>query len=206
MFSELVTNCILHKEYSRPEYVGVYWYSDHLTFINHNRPLPPLTIKDLNERTEFDDRKYLNSEIKEMFFALKLIQSYGSGIRRAKNAMADNASPKLVFEPGEEDEKDYTMVTAYINEEFAAIRKEEKGSVGVDDEKTTAKTTTKTTTKTQEAILKVLKDDPKATQAQIAAIAGLSKDGVRYHIAILKKEKRIERIGGNKGGYWKVND
>ncbi len=205
MFSELVTNCILHKEYSRPEYVGVYWYSDHLTFINHNRPLPPLTIRDLNERTEFDDRKYLNSEIKEMFFALKLIQSYGSGIRRAKNAMADNASPKLVFEPGEEDEKDYTMVTAYINEEFAAIRKEEKGSVGVENGDTTTKTTTKTATKTQDVILEVLKDSPSATLDQIAVLTGLSKDGVRYHITKLKKENRIERVGGSKGGYWQVN-
>ena len=59
-----------------------------------------------------------------MFFALDLIESYGSGIRRAKNAMKDNNSPKLVFEP-DNDLDDYTMVTAYINEEFARIRDKE---------------------------------------------------------------------------------
>ena len=60
---------------------------DHISFINHNRPLPPVTIEDLNIETEFKDRKYLNEELKEMFFGLQLIQSYGSGIRRAKNAL-----------------------------------------------------------------------------------------------------------------------
>jgi len=56
-----------------------------------------------------------------MFFALDLIESYGSGIRRAKDAMDRNGSPKLIFEPLE-DKGDYTMVTAYISKEFAAIQ------------------------------------------------------------------------------------
>ncbi len=89
MFEELATNCILHKEYSRKQYIGIYVYRDHLSFINHNRPLPPVTIEDLNEKTVFDDRHYLNDELKELFFNLDLIQSYGSGVRRAKKAMAD---------------------------------------------------------------------------------------------------------------------
>jgi predicted HTH transcriptional regulator len=52
----------------------------------HNRPVPPVTIADLNDRDVFDDRQYLNDELKDMFFKLDLIQSYGSGIRRAKKS------------------------------------------------------------------------------------------------------------------------
>lgn len=125
MFEELSTNCILHKEYSRRQYIGIYVYHDHLSFINHNRPLPPITIEDLNENTVFDDRKYLNEDLKEMFFKLDLIQSYGSGIRRAKKAMEDNGSPKLVYSP-DNDTDDYTQVIAYINEEYARIKSEEE--------------------------------------------------------------------------------
>ena len=63
--------------------------------------------------------------------------------------MEDNNSPKLVFEPEQEDEKDYTMVTAYLNEEFASIKAEEEGNEKAEQkEKTTQKTTQKTTTKT----------------------------------------------------------
>ena len=124
MFEELSTNCILHKEYSRAQYIGIYVYKDHLSFVNHNRPLPPVTIEDLNEKTVFDDRQYLNDELKEMFFNLDLIQSYGSGIRRAKKAMAYNGSPRLVYSP-DNDMDDYTQVVAYINDEFAKIYEEE---------------------------------------------------------------------------------
>ena len=123
-FVELLTNAVMHKDYDKKEYVGVYVYEDSLSFINHNRPLPPVTIEDMNAREEFRDREYLNPEIKEMFFALGLIQSYGSGIRRAKHAMADNGNPPLLFEPLN-DTDDYTMVTCLINEEFAFIRDHE---------------------------------------------------------------------------------
>ena len=121
MFDELVTNCVLHKEYDARNYIGIYVYPDRMTFVNHNRPLPPVTIKDLNEREEFDDRKYLNPELRDMFFSLNLVESYGSGIRRAKRAMAANGSPALVFVPDNETD-DYTMAIACINEEFARIR------------------------------------------------------------------------------------
>ena len=93
MFEELSTNCILHKDYSRKQHIEIEVYRDHMPFINHNRPLPPVTIEDLNEQTVFADRQYVNDELKDMFFKLDLIQSYGSGIRRAKKAMEVNGSP-----------------------------------------------------------------------------------------------------------------
>lgn len=61
--------------------------------------------------------------LKEMFFALKSIESYGSGIRRAKDALALNKSPELKFLP-DNDYDDYTMAVIYINEEFAAMSRE----------------------------------------------------------------------------------
>lgn len=47
----------------------------------------------------FADRKYINPEIKDMFFSLHLIESYGSGVRRAKNALQQNGSkPVSIFQ------------------------------------------------------------------------------------------------------------
>lgn len=126
-FEELATNCILHKEYDTPEYIGIYVYPDHITFINHNRPLPPVTIEDMNTKTEFPDRKYLNPEIKEMFFKLDLIESYGSGIKRAKERLAENRSPQIEFAPSNENDN-YTMATMYANAEFLEIQKEGNGT------------------------------------------------------------------------------
>ena len=125
MFEELSTNCILHKDYSRKQHIEIEVYKDHIAFINHNRPLPPVTIEDLNNQTVFTDRQYMNDELKDMFFKLDLIQSYGSGIRRAKRAMEENGSPKLVFSQNN-DIDDYTLAVAYVNEEYARIQEEEE--------------------------------------------------------------------------------
>ena len=53
----------------------------------------------------------MNPELKDMFFALGLIESFDSGVRRAKHTMRDNGSPALVYEPTN-DADDYTMVTS----------------------------------------------------------------------------------------------
>jgi predicted HTH transcriptional regulator len=205
MFEELATNCILHKEYSRKQYIGIYVYRDHLSFINHNRPVPPVTIADLNEKVVFDDRRYLNDELKDMFFKLDLIQSYGSGIRRAKKAMEDNGSPKLVFSP-DNDTDDYTQAVAYINAEFAKIREEEEQGRSVNTQETTKETTNETTKKTtREKIVEYLRMNPKLTAKELSEKLEISSDGVRYHLNQMKKDGVIHREGPDKGGSWIVN-
>jgi predicted HTH transcriptional regulator len=105
---------ILYKEYSKRNCVEIAIFKDHISFINHNWSSLPVTIGDLNAKTEFKDRDYLNDGLKEMFFWLDLIQSYGLGIRRAKNALQRIGSPALVFEPDSEM-GDHAAVVAYIN-------------------------------------------------------------------------------------------
>ena len=72
---------------------------------------------------------------------------------------------------------------------------------------TTEKTTEKdknSTEKTTEKILLLMKENPKITTAQLADKTGLSVDGINYNIKKLKKANQISRIGGDKGGSWKV--
>ena len=201
MFSELATNCILHKEYGSQNYIGIYVYQDHISFVNHNRPVPPVTIEDMNTKREFNNRVYLNPELKEMFFALDLIESYGSGIRRAKDSMERNGSPEIIYEPINEND-DYTMATAFINKEFVRIQAEEKGKPEGDITKTTTKTTTKTLVK----ILGLMRERPDITAEELAEEIGITKNGIRYHIKKLKSQGKIVRIGSSKYGQWKVFD
>ena len=103
-------------------------YPNRITFINHNRPVPPVTIEDLNKKTSFDDRKYINSEIKDMFFSLHLIESYGSGVRRAKNALQQNDSKPVEYLP-DNDTDNYTNAIIYINDEYKAIHDKKAGNI-----------------------------------------------------------------------------
>ncbi len=190
VFEELATNCILHKQYESPNYIGIYIYNDRITFVNHNRPVPPVTIEAMNKETRFDDRQYLNPELKEMFFALDLIESYGSGIRRAKDALKENHSPELQFLP-DNDTDDYTMAVVMINEEFAAIREEEQKSLDVTKEIT-------------REIKKLMKENPAISANEIAEMLNVKVEAVRYRIKLMKKSGEITRRDATKAGEWEV--
>ena len=202
-FEELATNAILHKEYDTPEYVGIYIYNDRVSFVNHNRPLPPVTIEALNRDRSFDRRQYLNKELKDMFFALNLIESYGSGIRRAKDALLENGSPELNFYPDNEDDN-YTNAVMRINKEFLKVF----------NSSTTQETAQETTQETiqrinieksvPDKIIEMMTIEPSITAKQIAEHLNISFDGVRYHIKKLRGEGRIKREGSTKSGKWIV--
>ena len=51
---------------------------------------------------------------------------------------------------------------------------------------------------TQEKIIDLIKEKPNITQAQIAKVLGITRDGVSYNIKKLKENKIIERIGATK--------
>ena len=62
----------------------------------------------------------------------------------------------------------------------------------------------KTTQKTTQKIILLLKENPKSTRKEISKILNMSEDGVKWNLDKLKKEKKIKRIGPDKGGSWKV--
>ena len=69
---------------------------------------------------------------------------------------------------------------------------------------TTEKTTERTTEKTSEKILRLIKDNPKITNKELAVACGITEDGVFWNTKKLKKDNIIRRIGGDKGGYWEI--
>jgi fido (protein-threonine AMPylation protein) len=58
--------------------------------------------------------------------------------------------------------------------------------------------------KSSEKILDVIKGNKNVTLQEIADSVELSVAGVRKNLDKLRKEKKIDRIGPDKGGYWKI--
>lgn len=211
-FEELATNAILHKEYDTPEYVGIYVYQDCISIVNHNRPLPPVTIETLNTSRRFDKRQYVNPQIKDMFYSLNLIESYGSGIRRAKDALLNNGSPELLFLP-DNDVDNYTNVIMRIQPEFLeetayAYKKVKRHTPTVNEKLAIPikkEMSRKKTSSVVDEILYLMKSNPQITAVQIAeALGSITAAGVRYNIANLKAKGVIERAGSTKAGTWVV--
>ena len=82
--------------------------------------MPPLRIKDLNERFSFHELNVENPEIRNMFKDLGLIESFGPGIGDAKRALKDNDSPNLYYKVFEGN-PDVTSVVIPANEEYLKL-------------------------------------------------------------------------------------
>ena len=62
----------------------------------------------------------------------------------------------------------------------------------------------KTVEKTVEKVLELIKENSKITQEELAEKTHLTRRGIEWNIAKLKEAGLIERIGADKGGYWKI--
>ena len=76
-------------------------------------------------------------------------------------------------------------------------------------EKITQKTTQKTTQKimlndNQLSIIELIKENSKITRNELANILNITPDGVKYNLKKLIDNGFIERVGPEKGGYWKI--
>jgi ATP-dependent DNA helicase RecG len=56
----------------------------------------------------------------------------------------------------------------------------------------------------REKILSVIRDNPDVTRNGIEKALKISPNTVKKYITKLKKEKKLKRIGPDRGGYWKV--
>jgi len=121
---ELVANAIVHNNYESAKAIQIYISPLQINIVNYNKPLPPLRIKDLNERTFFNERDSENPEIRDMFKALGIIESFGTGIGEAKRSLKENGSPQLYYKNFESD--NITSVVIPANEEYLDIKNIDK--------------------------------------------------------------------------------
>jgi len=63
----------------------------------------------------------------------------------------------------------------------------------------------KTVEKTADHIMALIAQNPTITISTLANLTGLSRRGIEHNLKKLKDEGKIERIGPDKGGKWKIN-
>ena len=71
-------------------------------------------------------------------------------------------------------------------------------------QETTQETGGTTQETTQEIILRIIGEKPEVTQRELAQIAGITINGVKYHIKKLTKAGIIEHVGPTKSGKWVI--
>ncbi|MEG1700400.1 MAG: winged helix-turn-helix domain-containing protein [Alistipes sp.] len=57
---------------------------------------------------------------------------------------------------------------------------------------------------TQELILDEIRKTPKITRVELAAMIGITPDGIKYHLQRLTKAGVIRHIGATRSGEWVI--
>lgn len=128
--------------------------------------------------SEFGKRSHSrNPLIFGLFARMHLVEQIGSGIGRIREMMKNADLPEPAFQKE-------GMFTITLNRPLKLVGK--------------------TREKTREKIINAIAGNKEITSSSLAILLGISEKGIEYHLQKLKNEKKIERIGPDKGGYWKI--
>lgn len=185
---ESITNAVCHRQWGlRGDYILIAKYDDRLEIKSPGR-LPNIVTVDNIFTTRFARNPIISRVLTEM----ELVRELNEGVPRVFSVMKDAGLP----EP--------EIVETAANVTVILRNVKTVADNPLTTEKTTQKTTENATEKTTEKIIRILKERPYATAGQIAEELSLTIDGVDYNIRKLKKNGRIVRIGGDKGGHWEI--
>lgn len=147
-----------------------------------------------------DGRQHLHDPLRPQSHHLP--RSHGNGTR----SRTQRGCPRIFEEMKAAGLPEPKIVEATTNVTVVLYNGKTAANNAQTTENTTQKTTESTTQKTTEKIIRILKERPYATAGQLAEELGLTIDGVDYNIRKLKKQGRIVRIGGDKGGHWEIHE
>lgn len=183
---ELVLNAIVHRDYTSPVDTQIKIFDNAVTFFNPGNLYGDLTIEQL--KTDSYQSRTRNKLIAEAFYLTGDIEKYGSGYIRIRKAISDY--PTMKFEYSESG-----------NGFLVGLSYEKQRTTQKATQKATQKTTQKST---RDLIVDLLTADPEMTREMLAEKIGVSPDAVKQHLAKLKNDGVIRRIGGRKEGKWEV--
>ncbi|HIE27872.1 TPA: winged helix-turn-helix transcriptional regulator [Candidatus Poribacteria bacterium] len=179
---EAILNAIAHRNYFLNANIQVYIFSNRAEITNPGGLPPGMSYFDLGKKSM--PRNFLLFGLMQR---MGLAEKVGTGILRMNHAMEEYNLEKPVMEV---DENWFTIIFKRPELEKESFEGREKS----------------TPQKTTQKILGVIKENPNITRKELASIIGISEDGIKYHIANLKSMGVLERIGPDKGGYWRIVD
>lgn len=184
---EIVVNMIVHRDYMNSSDSLIKIFDNRIEFYNPGHLMEGLSIERLLHGDYISAIR--NKQIASLFKEAGIIEKYGSGIKRILEAMKAYGNPEPLFE---EIQNGFRVTV------FKVTQKTTRKST----QKATQKTTRKKVTK--DKILDALRENPKITRDEIASMLGKSPNTIKEHLARLKAEGRLERIGSDRDGYWKA--
>jgi len=178
-FREAIINAFCHRDYFNPDAVHLAIFKDRVEIRSPGLLFGGLTIEKIRMEKVSERR---NERIAQIFHLIHFVENWGKGISKILSL-----EPKTEF--SEVGRKFYTVF-------------KRKGEVG---EKVGEKVG-ENLTKNQAKIINFMKKNEFVSIIELSKRVGIATKNIEKNIEKLKKLDLIKRIGGAKGGHWKVNE
>ena len=180
---EAIVNATTHRNFLDRACVQVAVYDDRVEITSPGMLYGGLTIAQIKE----GGSKIRNRCIAEIFSRMKIIESWGTGIKR----MISSCKEYGIREPELLEIGDSFRVNLY-RPSFES------------SPKSSPKRLSQILNPTQQRIVDMIMDNPRITQTAIAEELGLTTRAVKKSIKELTDKGIVERIGAARGGTWMV--
>ena len=191
---EAIVNAVAHRDYTSNGSVQVMLFRNRLEVWNPGQLPYGLTV---NKLLEPHKSLPANPLIADPLFWTGYVDKVGTGTEDIVNLCKD----KGLKSPEYHQEEDFRVV---IWRRTGNVVQSDPEVILSNPDVEKMDTTQKTTQKTTQIIMEMMKEKSEVSIEELAAACGITRDGVNYHIRNLKKNNKIRRIGGDKGGHWEV--
>ena len=189
---EAIINALAHRDYyDKGARISIEVFPDRVEITN------PGGLSNAITEAEFGTKSHSrNPLIFGLFVRINMVEQIGSGIGRIRDLITKAKLPQPQFKT----EGMFTVV-------FSRIKKSSGKSSGkkwteviqIIKEKTQLKLN-----KSSIMILELVYNNPAITIPEMASIIGITQRGIEKNIKKLKGQNLVQRIDGEKGGYWKL--
>jgi ATP-dependent DNA helicase RecG len=194
---EALLNAVAHKDYASGIPIQISVYDDKLVIWNPGILPHDWTIKNLLGKHPSCP---FNPLVANAVFRAGYIESWGRGIEKIRQECLAHGIQPPVYDSGMAG----LMLTFHANPEHLAKAKETDGTTQETPGKNSVKNSVKTSVKTSVKILKILRQNPEMTLAEVATQVNRSVRAVELASSKLVREGKLKYEGPQKGGHWKV--
>ena len=177
---EAVINAVVHNDYSYGNSPIVELYSDRIEITSAGGLPQELSQEEFLEGVTAPR----NKELIRVFKDVDLIENIGSGVLRILDA--------------------YDKSCFNFMEHFLRVSFKYKENPFEYNQEGNQEKFSKQLNETQDKIISLIKQNPNITQKEMAKILKISREKVKYHIAVLKETNILTREGSTKKGTWKI--
>ena len=184
---ELLLNAVVHKDYTNPTDVIIKIFDNSIEITNPGRLMRGLTIEDLH--TDHYKAQHRNKLLTEVFYLTGDIEKYGTGFIRIRKWLQDYPEVKYNFT----DCDGILQMELLINKDNVPDNVPNNAPNNVPNSR-------------HAIIIDIIRNNTEISMLDLSKTLKVNHKTIKRDIQILKSKGLIERVGSNKGGYWKIKN